>query len=88
MAFLVVRPLSRYKVIIGRPGISTMGAVVSTAHAMMTFPTKAGICTIKLSLDSFSVAGIEEERQIRTEVTINNDYLDQTIQIGPSLTVK
>jgi hypothetical protein len=32
MTFLVVRSPSRYNVIIGRPGIGIMGAIVSTSH--------------------------------------------------------
>ncbi|KAL8223101.1 hypothetical protein R6Q57_020500 [Mikania cordata] len=38
--------LDKYNIIMGRPGISTFGAIVSIAHAMIKFPTKAGVCTI------------------------------------------
>jgi hypothetical protein len=85
MNFLVVRAASRYHVIIGRSGISALGAVVSTAHAMMRFPTIAGVCTIQPDIDCRLIADSEEDK---SGVSINRGYPDQTIQIGPNLYAK
>ncbi|KAD4983228.1 hypothetical protein E3N88_19899 [Mikania micrantha] len=56
ITFLVVRCPSRYNIIMGRPGISAFGAIVSTAHSMIKFPTKAGICTLVSQAESMLVA--------------------------------
>ncbi|XP_071727587.1 uncharacterized protein [Rutidosis leptorrhynchoides] len=41
--FLVVKTNSQYNVILGRSAMMTFGAVTSTIHGMMKFPTPAGI---------------------------------------------
>nr|GFA70314.1 reverse transcriptase domain-containing protein [Tanacetum cinerariifolium] len=46
MTFMVIRSPSPYNGIIGRPGISAMRAVPSTAHGMLKFPVDGGIVTI------------------------------------------
>nr|GEZ65457.1 hypothetical protein [Tanacetum cinerariifolium] len=50
MNFLVVKSLSPYNGIIGRPGLKAMQAVPSTVHGMLKFPTEGGIVTIRSSL--------------------------------------
>ncbi|GJR77958.1 reverse transcriptase domain-containing protein [Tanacetum coccineum] len=46
MNFMIVRSLSPYNGIIGRPGIREIQAVPSTAHGMLKFPANGGIFTI------------------------------------------
>lgn len=45
--FLVVRAVSQYNIIVGRPGILELGVVVSTVHALMKFSTLGWVVTIK-----------------------------------------
>ncbi|GKC86033.1 reverse transcriptase domain-containing protein [Tanacetum coccineum] len=47
MNFMIVRSLSPYNGIIGRPGIREIQAVPSTAHGMLKFPVDEGIVTIR-----------------------------------------
>nr|GEV04936.1 hypothetical protein [Tanacetum cinerariifolium] len=47
--FMIVRSLSPYNGIIGRPGIKETQAVLSTAHGMLKFPVDRGIVTIHRS---------------------------------------
>ncbi|XP_071694775.1 uncharacterized protein [Rutidosis leptorrhynchoides] len=44
--FLVVKANSQYNVILGRSAMMAFGAVTSTVHGMMKFPTSAGIATL------------------------------------------
>ncbi|XP_071718697.1 uncharacterized protein [Rutidosis leptorrhynchoides] len=44
--FLVVKANSQYNVILGRSAMMTFGAVTSTVHGIMKFPTPAGIGTL------------------------------------------
>ncbi|GKA38777.1 reverse transcriptase domain-containing protein [Tanacetum coccineum] len=46
MNFMIVRSLSPYNGIIGRPGIREIQAVPSTAHRMLKLPVNGGIVTI------------------------------------------
>nr|GEZ82398.1 reverse transcriptase domain-containing protein [Tanacetum cinerariifolium] len=50
MNFMIVKSLSPYNGIIGRPGLKAIQAVPSTIHEMLKFPTKEGIVTIRSSL--------------------------------------
>nr|GFC57844.1 reverse transcriptase domain-containing protein [Tanacetum cinerariifolium] len=50
MNFMVVKSLSPYNGIIGRPGLRAIQAVPSMVHGMLKFPTKWGIVTIRSSL--------------------------------------
>ncbi|GKG52355.1 hypothetical protein Tco_0547230, partial [Tanacetum coccineum] len=43
MNFMIVRSLSSYNGIIGRPGIREIQVVPSTAHGMLKFPANRGI---------------------------------------------
>ncbi|GJS46943.1 reverse transcriptase domain-containing protein [Tanacetum coccineum] len=46
MNFMIVRSLSPYNGIIGRPGIREIQVVLSTAHIMLKFPVDGGVVTI------------------------------------------
>nr|GEY58216.1 reverse transcriptase domain-containing protein [Tanacetum cinerariifolium] len=50
MNFMVVKSLSPYNGIIGRPGPKAIQAVPSTVHGMLKFPIKGRIVTIRSSL--------------------------------------
>ncbi|GKC33645.1 reverse transcriptase domain-containing protein [Tanacetum coccineum] len=50
MNFMIVRSLSPYNGIIGRPGIREIQAVPSTAHGMLKFPVDGGIVTIRSTI--------------------------------------
>nr|GEX14084.1 reverse transcriptase domain-containing protein [Tanacetum cinerariifolium] len=50
MNFMIVKSLSPYNGIIGRPGLKAIQAVPSTVHGMLKFPTEEGIVTIRSSL--------------------------------------
>ncbi|XP_071697027.1 uncharacterized protein [Rutidosis leptorrhynchoides] len=44
--FLVVKANSQYNIILGRTALMTFGAVTSTVHGMMKFPTPGGIAML------------------------------------------
>ncbi|XP_071718897.1 uncharacterized protein [Rutidosis leptorrhynchoides] len=44
--FLVVKANSQYNIILGRTALMTFGAVTSTVHGMMKFPTPGGVATL------------------------------------------
>nr|GEV62431.1 reverse transcriptase domain-containing protein [Tanacetum cinerariifolium] len=46
MNFMVVKSMSPYNGIIGRPGFKAIQAVPSTVHGMLKFPVEGGIATI------------------------------------------
>ncbi|GJY27888.1 reverse transcriptase domain-containing protein [Tanacetum coccineum] len=50
MNFVIMRSLSPYNGIIGRPGIREIQAVPSTAHGMLKFPVDGGIVTIRSTI--------------------------------------
>ncbi|GJU17854.1 reverse transcriptase domain-containing protein [Tanacetum coccineum] len=50
MNFMIMRSLSLYNGIIGRPGIIEIQAVPSTAHKMLKFPVDGGIVTIRSTI--------------------------------------
>nr|GFB75563.1 reverse transcriptase domain-containing protein [Tanacetum cinerariifolium] len=50
MNFMIVKSLSPYNGIIGRPGLKVIQEVPSTVHGMLKFPTEEGIVTIRSSL--------------------------------------
>ena len=47
VAFIVVASFSPYTVILGRPWIHAMGAVSSTLHVKVKFPTEQGIAVVR-----------------------------------------
>ncbi|GKB85565.1 reverse transcriptase domain-containing protein [Tanacetum coccineum] len=48
--FMIMRSLSPYNGMIGRPGIREIQAVPSTAHGMLKFPVNGGIVTIRSTI--------------------------------------
>nr|GEW17443.1 reverse transcriptase domain-containing protein [Tanacetum cinerariifolium] len=50
MNFMIVKSLSPYNGIIGRPRLKAIQAVPSTVHGMLNIPTEEGIVTIRSSL--------------------------------------
>ncbi|KAK1433246.1 hypothetical protein QVD17_10155 [Tagetes erecta] len=97
MTFLVVKAFSVHNVILGRSGIRALGAVVSTIHGAMKFPTPEGLVTM-MTESRIQVAEIrhsdggkvgsynEEQKKEATEQWVINDgYPDQKIEIGAEL---
>nr|GEU98339.1 reverse transcriptase domain-containing protein [Tanacetum cinerariifolium] len=50
MNFMVVKSMSPYNGIIGRPGLKPIQSVPSTVHGMLKFPVKGGIATIRSTI--------------------------------------
>ncbi|GJR00978.1 hypothetical protein Tco_0523962 [Tanacetum coccineum] len=97
MNFVVVRSVSPYNKIIGRPGIKKIQAVPSTIHRMLKFPVEGGVLIIRSSkivtIECASIVGPREQPptinqavEERIKVTINPEYQDQTVMIGSTLT--
>nr|GEY48777.1 reverse transcriptase domain-containing protein [Tanacetum cinerariifolium] len=95
MNFMVVKSLSPYNGIIGRPGLKAIQAVPSTIHGMHKFPTKGGIVTICSSLlipaECASIGtSSEKSREERTHhvnftVALHPNFPDQEVAVGGSL---
>jgi hypothetical protein len=45
--FLVVEECSTYNVILGRPALNELGAITSTPHLCMKFPTDGGVGVVR-----------------------------------------
>ncbi|GKA64009.1 reverse transcriptase domain-containing protein [Tanacetum coccineum] len=97
MNFVVVRSLSPYNGIIGRPGVRKIQAVPSTAYGMLKFPVPGGILTLRSSriipLECTMVSGPEAQpsnviraAEERIKLKIHPEYLEQTVAIGSTLT--
>nr|GEV40357.1 reverse transcriptase domain-containing protein [Tanacetum cinerariifolium] len=95
MNFMVVKSLSPYNGIIGRPGLKAIQAVPSTVHGMLKFPVEGGIVTICsttliptecTSVTTSSVIPREERtRPANFTVALHPDFPDQEVVIGESL---
>ncbi|GJV31315.1 hypothetical protein Tco_1391715 [Tanacetum coccineum] len=99
MNFMIVRSLSPYNGIIGRPGIREIQAVPSTAHRMLKFPVDGGIVTIRSTIliptECATVATsskeILKEAEVRHEnfkVALHPNFLDQEVAIEGTLSAK
>nr|GFB81286.1 reverse transcriptase domain-containing protein [Tanacetum cinerariifolium] len=98
MNFMIVKSLSPYNSIIGRPGLKAIQAVPSTVHGMLKFPTKEGIVTIRSSLlipaecasvDTSSVTpGEKKARPANHTVPLHPNFLDQEVVVEGSLSDK
>nr|GEV31681.1 reverse transcriptase domain-containing protein [Tanacetum cinerariifolium] len=94
MNFMVVKSLSPYNGIIGRPGLKAIQAVPSTVHGMLKFPTEEGIVTIRssllipvecVSIDTSSVTSKKKRtRPTNLTVTLHPNFPDQEV-VGGSL---
>nr|GEU83510.1 reverse transcriptase domain-containing protein [Tanacetum cinerariifolium] len=98
MNFMVVKSMSPYNGIIGRPGLKAIQAVPSTVHEMLKFPVEEGIVTIRstiliptecASVTTSSVIPREERTcPANFTVTLHPDFPDQEVVIGGSLSDK
>nr|GEZ87181.1 reverse transcriptase domain-containing protein [Tanacetum cinerariifolium] len=98
MNFMVVKSLSPYNGIIGRPGLKAIQAVPSTVHGMLKFPTEGRIVTICSSLlipaecasiGTSSVTPREERtRPANFTVTLHPNFPDQEVVVGGSLSYR
>ena len=99
MNFMVIRSPSSYNGIIGRPGISAMRAVPSTAHGMLKFPVEGGNVTLYNATASPKECNTVTNETPRApeqhttkvanlNVAIHPGYPDHEITIGGSLSDK
>nr|GEZ86529.1 reverse transcriptase domain-containing protein [Tanacetum cinerariifolium] len=97
MNFMIVKSLSPYNGIIGRPGLKAIQAVPFTVHGMLKFPTEKGIITIRSSLliraecasvDTSSVTlGEKKARPANLTVPLHPNFPDQEVVVGGSLDI-
>nr|GEZ27311.1 reverse transcriptase domain-containing protein [Tanacetum cinerariifolium] len=98
MNFMIVKSLSPYNGIIGRPGLRAIQAVPSTVHGMLKFPVEGGIVTIRsiiliptecASVITSSVVPSEERtRPANFKVALHPDFPDQEVATGRTLSDK
>nr|GEW33723.1 reverse transcriptase domain-containing protein [Tanacetum cinerariifolium] len=98
MNFMIVKSLSPYNGIIGRPGLKVIQAVPSTVHGMLKFPTKEGIVTIRSSLlipaectsiyTSSPIPREKETRPTNLTVPLHPNFPDQEVVVEGSLSDK
>ncbi|GKA93884.1 reverse transcriptase domain-containing protein [Tanacetum coccineum] len=99
MNFMIVRLLSPYNSIIGRPGIREIQAVPSTTHRMLKFPVDGGIMTIRstilIPVECATVVTSSREipkeagaRHENFKVAPHPNFPDQEVAIGGTLSVK
>ncbi|GJZ00859.1 reverse transcriptase domain-containing protein [Tanacetum coccineum] len=97
--FMIVRSLSSYNGIIGRPGIREIQAVPSTAYGMIKFPAEGGIVTIHstILIPVECVTVITSPKEVAKEVGVRHEnfkvalhpnFPDQEVAIGGTLSVK
>ncbi|XP_022028954.1 uncharacterized protein LOC110930045 [Helianthus annuus] len=92
LTFLVVGTHSSHNVILGRPGLRALGAISSTIHGAIKFPTEAGVATIFSESNSF-VAEVRhaaetssKKSEVPTELwAINPEFPEQQVAIGAQL---
>uniref|UniRef100_A0A251SMQ5 Putative reverse transcriptase domain-containing protein n=1 Tax=Helianthus annuus TaxID=4232 RepID=A0A251SMQ5_HELAN len=92
LTFLVVRTHSSHNIILGRPGLRALGAISSTIHGAIKFPTEAGVATICSESNSL-VAEVRhtaetssKKSEVPTELwAINPDFPEQQVAIGAQL---
>nr|GEY48818.1 hypothetical protein [Tanacetum cinerariifolium] len=98
MNFMVVKSMSPYNGIIGRPGLKAIQAVPSTVHEMLKFPVEGGIAIIRstiliptkcASVTTSSVTPEEKRtRPANFTIALHPDFPDQEVVIGGSLSDK
>nr|GEX80451.1 reverse transcriptase domain-containing protein [Tanacetum cinerariifolium] len=97
MNFIVVKSMSPYNGIIGRPSLKAIQAVSSTVHGMLKFPVEWGIATIRstmlipnecASVTTSSVTPEERTRSANVTIALHPDFPDQEVVIGGSLSDK
>nr|GFA58958.1 reverse transcriptase domain-containing protein [Tanacetum cinerariifolium] len=98
MDFMIVRSLSPYNGIIGRPRIKEIQAVPSTSHRMLKFPVDGGIviihstilipgecATVITSSEVSNETGVHHEN---FKVALHPNFPDQEVAIGGTLSAK
>nr|GFC18012.1 reverse transcriptase domain-containing protein [Tanacetum cinerariifolium] len=95
MNFMIVKSLSPYNGIIGRPGLKAIQAVPSTVYGMLKFPTEEGIVTNRSSLliptecalvnTSSITPGEKKAHPTNLTVPLHPNFLDQEVVVGGSL---
>nr|GEY92782.1 reverse transcriptase domain-containing protein [Tanacetum cinerariifolium] len=99
MNFMIVRSLSSYNGIIGRPKIREIQAVPSTAHEMLKFSVDRGIVTIRSTIliptecATMTTASKEilKEAEVRHEnfkIALHPNFPDQEVAIEGTLSAK
>nr|GEZ68545.1 protein ALP1-like isoform X1 [Tanacetum cinerariifolium] len=98
MNFMIVKSLSPYNGIIGRPRLKAIQAVPSTVHGMLKFPAEKGIVTIRSSLlipaecasvDTSSVTPREKKaRPANLKVPLHPNFPDQEVVVGGRYPIK
>ncbi|GJX75648.1 reverse transcriptase domain-containing protein [Tanacetum coccineum] len=99
MNFMIVRSLSPYNGIIGRPGIREIQEVPSTTHRMLKFPVDGGIVTIRSTIlipaecatVITSSKEIPKEAEVHHEnfkVALHSNFPDQEVSIRGMLFAK
>ncbi|XP_071718494.1 uncharacterized protein [Rutidosis leptorrhynchoides] len=91
--FCVIHSYSSYNALLGRVTLQKFGAVPSTVHDMIKFPTRHGIATIRTESGRALCTSITPpeplptvDEQIRScSIVINPKHPDKRIQIGGSL---
>nr|GEU37751.1 CO dehydrogenase flavoprotein-like, FAD-binding, subdomain 2 [Tanacetum cinerariifolium] len=97
MNFMVVRSLSPYNGIIGRPRVRKIRAISSTAHGIIKFRVAGGIVTLRSSMiiplecSMVSEPGvprsvINQVTEEKIQVAIHSEYPEETIAIGSTIT--
>ncbi|GJU64944.1 hypothetical protein Tco_1246779, partial [Tanacetum coccineum] len=79
MEFAVVKSPSPYNAILDRTGMRSLGAVASTIHSMMKFPTSNGISTISTTRETLrECRQIEEAQDLSRHARITDPTPVQT----------
>ncbi|XP_071699034.1 uncharacterized protein [Rutidosis leptorrhynchoides] len=90
--FLVVKANTQYNVILGLSAMMAFGAVTSTVHGMINFPTPAGIATLyaerKRPIECVQINRTAVNPIIHEDGSIspNPEFPDQKIIIGNTIT--
>ncbi|GJY26984.1 reverse transcriptase domain-containing protein [Tanacetum coccineum] len=99
MSFMIVRSLSSYNGIIGRPGIREIQEVPSTAHIMLKFLVDGGIVTIRSTIliptECATMITLSREipkeagfRHKKFKVAPHPNFPNQEVAIGGTLSAK
>nr|GEX73868.1 reverse transcriptase domain-containing protein [Tanacetum cinerariifolium] len=98
MNFMVVKSMSPYNGIIGRPGLKAIQAVLSTVHGMLKFLVEGGIATIYSTIlitsecasvtTSPVISGEEKSCPANFTVALHPNFPNQKVVIGGSLSDK
>ncbi|GKF46044.1 hypothetical protein Tco_0135846, partial [Tanacetum coccineum] len=81
MEFAIVKCHSPYNVLIGRTGIRSLGAVVSTIHSMIMFPTDQGVVTMETSKEALWECKQLEKTQNSWKETQWRQHIEQVSRI-------